>query len=267
MPTEHSPEPLSRPAAQTSAEVSHEEFELRPGFREDLPDLQEVFEAASTGPGLPPATRTPDEIRAWCRSLLDQPGRELWVATRDGVLLGFVVVEGEWVNLLFVHPDRPARGVGAALLDLVKSLRPHGFGLRVYQINERALAFYARHGLIELERTDGSGYLDAEPDVQMAWLGADPLAYLRRRIDAVDDELAVLLARRTALTGAVQDHKATTGEYAGQRGRDAEREAEIVARMAQRVPELGPERIARVMHSVIEESIAAWESGGGSPPS
>ena len=161
------------------------------------------------------------------------------------MLLGFVVLEGEWVNLLFVHPGRPARGVGAALLDLVKSLRPHGFGLRVYQVNERARAFYARHGLVELERTDGSGYLDAEPDVQMAWLGDDPLAYLRRRIDAVDDELAVLLARRTALTAAVQDHKATTGEYAGQRGRDAGREAEIVARMAQHVPELGPERIAQ----------------------
>ena len=181
-------------------------------------------------------------------------------------LLGFVVLEGEWVNLLFVHPGRPARGVGAAMLDLIKSLRPNGFGLRAYQINERARAFYAKHGLVELERTDGSGYLDAEPDVQMAWLGDDPLAYLRRRIDAVDDELAVLLARRTALTAAVQDHKATIGEYAGQRGRDPGREAEIVARMAEHVPELGPERIARVMHTVIEESIAAWESGGGSAP-
>ena len=245
---------------------SVEEFELRPGFREDLPDLQDVFEAASVGPGLPPSSRTPEEVRAWCRSLLDQPGRELWVATRDTVLLGFVVLEGEWVNLLFVHPGRPARGVGAALLELIKSLRPHGFGLRAYQINERARAFYAKHGLVELERTDGSGYLDAEPDVQMAWLGDDPLGYLRRRIDAVDDELAVLLARRTALTAAVQDHKATTGEYAGQRGRDPGREAEIVARMAEHVPELGPERIARVMHTVIEESIAAWESGGGSAP-
>ena len=255
MPTEH------------DTELSDAEFELRPGFREDLPALQEVFEAARTGPGFPPEPRTPEEVRAWCRSLLDQPGRELWVATRERTLLGFVVVEGEWVNLLFVHPDRPARGVGAALLELVKSLRPHGFGLRTYQANERARSFYLKHGLVELERTDGSGYVDVEPDVQMAWLGEDPLAYLRRRIDAVDDELAVLLARRTALTAAVQDHKATKGEYAGQRGRDAEREAEIVARMAEHVPELGPERIARVMHTVIEESIAAWESGGGSRPS
>ena len=50
----------------------------------------------------------------------------------------------------------------------------------------------------------------------MAWLGDDPLGYLRRRIDDVDDELAVLLARRTALTGAVQDHKAAAGDAAGE---------------------------------------------------
>ncbi len=237
-----------------------DEFELRPGFRSDLYALQEVFMAATAGPGHPPDARTPQEVRTWCLHLLDRPERELWVALRDEVPLGFVLLEGEWVNLLFVHPDRQARGVGAALMDLVKTMRPRGFGLRVYQANERARRFYRKHGLVELEHTDGTSYHDAEPDLQMAWLGDDPLAYLRRRIDAVDDELVVLLARRTALTGAVQDQKAAAGAPAGERGRDARREAEIVARMAQHVPELGPERIAKVMHAVIEESIAAWEA-------
>lgn len=248
-----------------------EEFELRPGFRHDLYSLPEVYVAAMSGPGHPPDTRTPQEIRTWCLHLLDQPGHELWMAVRDEVVLGFVLLEGEWVNLLFVHPARPARGVGAALLELVKGLRPHGFGLRVYQANHRARAFYRRHSLVELESTDGSGYHDAEPDLQMAWLGDDPLAYLRRRIDAVDDELAVLLARRTALTRAVQDHKTAVGDAAGEQGRDPDREAEIVARMARHVPELGPERIATVMHTVIEESISAWEQrdvvpGSGTAP-
>jgi chorismate mutase/GNAT superfamily N-acetyltransferase len=241
-----------------------EDFELRPGFRSDLYALQQVFMAATAGPGHPPEPRSPEEVRTWCLHLLDRPGRELWVAVRDELPLGFVLLEGEWVNLLFVHPERQARGVGAALLDLVKSLRPRGFGLRVYQANERARTFYRKHGLVDLERTDGSSYHDAEPDLQMSWLGDDPLAYLRRRIDAVDDELAVLLARRTALTGAVQDHKAASGEAAGKRGRDSDREAEIVARMARHVPELGADRLAKVMHTVIEESIAAWEAGGGS---
>jgi chorismate mutase len=240
-----------------------DEFELRPGSRHDLYALPEVLVAATSGPGHPPDTRSPQEIRAACLHLLDQPGRELWVAVRDEVQLGFVLLEGEWINLIFVHPGRAARGVGAALLDLVKGLRPRGFGLRVHQANERARAFYRRHDLVELESTDGSGHDDAEPDLQMAWLGDDPLGYLRRRIDAVDDELAVLLARRTALTRAVQDHKAASGDLAGEQGRDPEREAEIVERMARLVPELGAERIAKVMHTVIEESLAAWEAGDG----
>lgn len=245
---------------------TEDEFELRPGFRDDLSALPEVLLAATDGPGHPPETRTPDEVRSWALGLLEPPGRELWVAVRGELLLGFVLLEGEWVNLLFVHPGRPARGVGAALLDLVKGLRPRGFGLRVYQRNDQARAYYRRHGLIELERTDGSSYRDAEPDLQMAWTGVDPMAYLRGRIDSVDDELAVLLARRTALTGAVQDHKADTGSHGGQRGRDPDREAEIVERMARHVPELGPERIAHVMHTVIEESLAAWEAGATSGP-
>lgn len=235
-------------------------FELRPGFVEDLPAVHEVFLAAGSGPGQPVERRTPEEVRAWCLGLLDHPGRELWLACRGETVLGFVLLDGDWVNLVFVHPGRPARGVGAALLDLVRSLRPQGFGLRVHQANERARAFYRRQGLVELERTDGHSYGDATPDLQMAWLGPDPMAYLRRRIDAVDDELAVLLARRTALTAAVQDQKTAQGAPGGTRGRDPRREDEIVERMARGVPGLGRDQLRRVMHTVIEESLAAWEA-------
>lgn len=238
-----------------------DELLLRPGGTGDLSDLVEVFIAATMGPGHPEETRSSEEVHRWLQERLEQPGRELWVASRENLVLGFVQLDGAWLNLIFVHPERPARGVGDALLDLVKALRPGGFGLRVHQANERARAFYRRHGLVELEATDGTGYSDATPDLQMAWTGAEPLVYLRGCIDSVDDELAILLARRTALTAAVQDVKASSGEYAGERGRDSEREAEIVARMAQHVPGLGPERIARVMRTVIVESLAAWESG------
>jgi chorismate mutase/GNAT superfamily N-acetyltransferase len=230
------------------------DIQLRIALAEDLPAVHDVFVAASSGQGHPAERRSPKQVRAWVDSLLERPG-ELWLAGRDDELLGFLLLRGAWLNLLFVHPDRPARGVGAALIDLVKALRPQGFGLRVYQANTRAREFYRRHGLLELETTDGSSYGDAEPDLQMAWLGEDPLAYLRGRIDEVDDELAVLLARRVALTAAVQDHK----EVGGQAGRDPEREAEIVERMAAHVPGLGQDRIAAVMHTVIAESLAAWE--------
>ena len=244
---------------EPTAEVQAEEFELRPGLPADLPSVHEIFLATSALPGQPVEKRSPEQVREWALSLLERPGRELWVACRGEELLGFVLLENSWVNLIFVHPERPARGVGGALMELVKSLRPGGFGLRVLQDNARAQSFYRRHGLIELESTDGSTYADESPDLQMAWLGSDPLTFLRGRIDAVDDELAVLLARRAALTGAVQDVKAATGGQGGERGRDAQREAEIVDRMARHVPQLGPDQIARVMHTVIEESLAAWE--------
>ncbi len=189
--------------------------------------MHDVFVAASAAPGHPPETRRPTRCATGSSPSSTDPG-ELWLACRDDEVLGFLRLRGAWLSLLFVHPDRPARGVGAALLDLVKALRPQGFGLRVYQANTRAREFYRRHGLVELEVTDGSSYHDGEPDLQMAWLGDDPLAYLRGRIDEVDDELAVLLARRVALTAAVQDQK----EVGGHAGRDPEREAEIVERMA-----------------------------------
>jgi chorismate mutase/GNAT superfamily N-acetyltransferase len=244
----------------SSEEHEESDLVLRPATREDLHEVHEVFRAASVGPGQPQESRSPEEILAWVQNLPSR-GQELWVATRDDTVLGFISLRGSWVPLLFVHPERPGRGVGAALLDLVKGLRPHGFGLRVHADNVRARDFYRRHGLIELESTDGSSYPDGSPDLQMAWLGDHPLAYLRGRIDEVDDELAVLLARRAALTAAVQDHK----EVGGHAGRDPDREAEIVARMAAQVPSLDRQVLAAVMHTVIEESLAAWERGTQRP--
>lgn len=237
-----------------------EELLFRIALAEDLPAVHEVFVAAGSGPGQPVERRTPAEVRAWVDGFLERPA-ELWLACREDEVLGFAQLKGRWLSLLFVHPERPARGVGVALMELVKALRPQGFGLRVHQANTRARDFYRRQGLVELESTDGSSYHDGEPDLQMAWLGEEPLAYLRSRIDDVDDELAVLLARRVALTGAVQDLK----EVGGHAGRDPQREAEIVERMAHHVPSLGRDRIATVMHTVIAESLAAWEEASRAP--
>lgn len=244
---------------------------LRPAVAEDVQAIHDVFVLASAAEGHPPERRSPDRVRAWADGLVVPP-LQSWVAEvapKDEPIgasrvVGFVTLRGAWVTLLFVEPQHARSGIGSALLDLVKALRPQGFGLRVHQANRGARAFYRRHGLVELEATDGSAHHDAAADVQLAWLGEDPLAYLRGRIDEVDDELAVLLARRVALTAAVQDHKRAAGAEAGSRGRDEAREAEIVARMARHVPELDQAHLARVMHTVIAESLASWEERRGS---
>jgi chorismate mutase len=172
---------------------------------------------------------------------------------------GYARFDREWLDDLYVDPGEQGAGVGSALLDLVKAQRPTGFCLWVFESNERARAFYRRHGLVELEHTDGADNMERSPDLRMAWPGADPVAYFRSEIDDVDQILAVLLGRRAALTGAVQDHKGVSGHA----GRDPEREREIAQRMSTHAPGLGVDAVARIMHTVIEESLDAWEGRRG----
>jgi chorismate mutase/RimJ/RimL family protein N-acetyltransferase len=227
---------------------------LRPAEPEDATTLADLYSAARVAavPMMPPAMHTNAEDRAWFAGQLAAPGRETWVAERGGEAVGYALLHDDWLDHLFIHPDVTAQGIGSTLLDLVKSLRPGGFCLWVFESNEGARRFYRRHGLVDLERTDGSGNEEKAPDVRMAWPGTDPLAFLRGLIDEVDAGLADLLARRAALTAAVQRHK-------NDPARDLERERRIAEAMAERAPALGPDRLARIVHTIITESLDAAE--------
>lgn len=198
---------------------------------------------------MPPMVHSRETTHRWMRGRLEGDSSG-WVAERDGRVVGYLMITGDWVDDLFLAPGETGQGIGAALLDLAKAQRPDGLCLWVFETNHGARRFYRRHGFIELEATDGSGNEERAPDVRMAWPGADPLAFLRRLIDDVDDQFGDLLVRRVALTRAVQDLK-------DNRSRDPGREREIVARLAARVPELGEDRIARIVHAIITESLDA----------
>jgi chorismate mutase/GNAT superfamily N-acetyltransferase len=221
---------------------------LRPAVADDVPAIARAFlEArAAAVPAMPPPVHTAEEVHAYHHERL-AAGEDLWVAEVEGRVVGYCHVVGAWLDALYVTPEAAGRGIGTALLDLVRSLRPDGFALWVFLTNEPARRFYRRHGLVELESTDGSGNEERAPDLRMAWPGRDPVAYLRGQVDEVDGDLALLLARRMALTVAIQRFKAVPGHA----GRDPEREAAIVARMAEHAPDLEPEALARIMHEVI----------------
>ncbi|HET6624838.1 MAG TPA: GNAT family N-acetyltransferase, partial [Nocardioidaceae bacterium] len=178
-------------------------------------------------------------------------------AEQDGEVAGYLLLDPEWLDSLYVRPDLLGQGIGSVLLDLAKSLRPGGFGLWVFETNLRARQFYARHGLVEVERTDGSENEEKAPDIKMVWPGA--VAELRNRIDRIDDRLAELLDERAGITAAIQRRKPVPGHA----GRDPEREAEIAARMATRAPNLGRDRIGEIMHTVIRVSLDAADSAHG----
>lgn len=232
--------------------AEHADLTLRPAEPDDAEAIADLYSAARVAavPQMPPAMHTNAEDRAWMAGQLARTDTEAWVAEREGTLVGYVLLESGWLDHLFVRADAKAQGIGTALLDLVKSLRPDGFSLWVFESNTGARRFYARHGLVELERTDGSGNEEKAPDIRMAWPGDDPVGFLRGLIDEVDDELAQLLARRAALTRAVQHHKPDPS-------RDADRERQIAERMALRAPLLGADRLARIVHAVITESLVA----------
>lgn len=228
---------------------------LRPVSGEDLAGLADLYQRARAAavPAMPALAHPPDEVVDWV-SGWDLRTREVWVAEADG-LVGFVMLQGDWLDSLYVDPVAQRGGIGSALLDVARSLRPGGFELWVFESNQPARAFYRRHGLLELEHTDGSGNEERAPDLRMAWPGEDPVSFLRSRIDDVDRELAQFLARRTMLTAVVQDHK----PVGGQTGRDPARERVIAEQMATRAPVLGVDRLTRIVQAIITESLDAAE--------
>ena len=227
---------------------------VRPAVPDDVAEVAALLVATrrAAEPAMPPMQADEERARGFLGRHIE--AGEVWVAEEDRIV-GFAIISGPWLHSLYVGPQHQGTGIGSVLLDLVKSQRPDGFGLWVFEANTPARAFYRRHGLIELEHTDGAGNQERTPDLRMAWPGADPTAYLRAEIDAVDDDLALLLARRFALTAAIQGYKQPRGHA----GRDPEREREIAVRMAAHAPGLELDRVARVLDAVISEGLDQWE--------
>src|SRR4051794_20421601 len=221
---------------------------IRQADAADADAVATVHLTSRAAAAMPPGVHTDDEVRGWLSGRIGAD--RVWVAEDEGRVGGYARFTGTWLDALYVLPASAGGGVGSAFLDVVRAQLPDGFCLWVFEINEPARRFYARHGLVELERTDGSANEERRPDIRMAWPGAEPLEFYRRLIDEVDEQLGDLLARRVALTRAVQAHKQDAV-------RDPDRERAIAAAMALRAPELGEQRLARIVHTIITESLDA----------
>jgi ribosomal protein S18 acetylase RimI-like enzyme len=111
--------------------------------------------------------RTPEEDLAFFRDTLCARC-EIWLAEREGRVVGLMALNGDHVDQLFIDPDAQGRGAGSTLLDHAKQLHPAGVWLFTHQRNERARAFYEARGF----RAVAFGVSpppECEPDVRYEW--------------------------------------------------------------------------------------------------
>ena len=87
---------------------------------------------------------------------------------QGGRLVALLVLEGSWVDQLYVDPDRTGIGCGSALLQHAKRLSNGKLDLWTFRSNSRARAFYERNGFVPVGSTDGENEENA-PDIHFQW--------------------------------------------------------------------------------------------------
>ncbi len=97
------------------------------------------------------------------------PNQVVLVAEADDEVVGFIAIEGAYVEHLYVAPAHQGIGIGDALLSRAKELRPDGLMLWTFEGNHRARKFYEKRGFIAIEFTDGSRNEERSPDVRYHW--------------------------------------------------------------------------------------------------
>lgn len=103
----------------------------------------------------------PSDIDALLPQLRDAylPAVELWVAVDlEDKPLGFIGLNENHVEMLFVDPDLHGQGIGRALLDFCRRSRDT-LSVDVNEQNPQAVGFYLHYGFVQTGRSplDGEG--------------------------------------------------------------------------------------------------------------
>ena len=100
------------------------------------------------------------------------PASDVHIAVDREDVVGVMALRGGEIDHLYLLPEHTGRGTGSALVRLAQQLQPDGLQLWTFQSNVGARTFYARHGFVEVEETDGVGNEERAPDVRLVWPGS-----------------------------------------------------------------------------------------------
>lgn len=93
---------------------------------------------------------------------------QLWVYEMGGNPVGYLGIDGEFIDRLYVAPLYHRRGIGQALMDHARTLSPGHLWLYTHQANSMARAFYEKNGFVA-EKFGVSPAPESEPDVEYHW--------------------------------------------------------------------------------------------------
>lgn len=113
-----------------------------------------------------PRIHTRQEDRAFGAFLLEKTA--VTVAVDGTSVVGFMACRGTEIEALYLARNARGNGHGSALIQHAKAAH-NQLGLWCFAANLRAHAFYARHGFVEVERSDGSGNDEKLPDIRFKW--------------------------------------------------------------------------------------------------
>ena len=145
-------------------------MKIQRASEDDWPEIAEIFLAARrTMTYLDAGLHGDAETRLFIRRVVKRS--EVWLAERDGRIIGFAALgreDGEWLHHLYVAPSSHNAGAGTLLLAKAKEEMPQGFSLWTFQANLGARRFHERHGCREIRRTDGDNEENL-PDILYEW--------------------------------------------------------------------------------------------------
>lgn len=121
----------------------------------------------ASAPDIPAPAQADDEVRIWFEEVVLST-KEVWVAEDTDAIVALLVLEEEWIDQLYVDPDRVGQGVGGLLMAIAKEQHPDGLKLWTFAANAGARRFYERHGFVATASTEGDNE-EGAPDIRYEW--------------------------------------------------------------------------------------------------
>ena len=126
-------------------------MKVRRGTPDDVPRALEIWRDAVDATHSFLTCEDRAEIDAmvadWMRTV------ELWLVDAGGRPVGFLVMDGEMIDALFVDPAAHGSGYGTALLNHALQLSPHAT-VDASEQASNALAFYEARGFVRTGRSE-----------------------------------------------------------------------------------------------------------------